>query len=137
MLCDKRMSVGLKGRVYRMVVRPTVIYGSKCWPIKKTQVQRLMVAEIKIIRWMYGYTRMDRIRNGVIRDLVKVTPIEDKMREIRLRWFGHVKSRSMDAVLRICERTNIPEDKRGRGRPKKSLNEVTREDLTVVGLTET
>lgn len=31
---------------------------------------------------------------------------------------------------------NIPTGKRGRGRPKKSLDEVIREDLEVVGLTE-
>ena len=31
---------------------------------------------------------------------------------------------------------NIPEGKRGRGRPKKSLDEVIREDLKVVGVTE-
>jgi len=31
---------------------------------------------------------------------------------------------------------NIPEGKRGRDRPKKSLDEVIREDLRVVGLTE-
>ena len=31
---------------------------------------------------------------------------------------------------------NIPEGKRGRGRPKKSLDEVISEDLKVVGLTE-
>ena len=35
MLCDKRMPVGLKGEVYHMVVRPTVLYESECWPIKK------------------------------------------------------------------------------------------------------
>ena len=63
---------------------------------------------------MYGYTRMDRIRNELIRDLVKVAPIEDKMRETKLRWFGHIK-RSVDAAVRRCERINIPEGKRGRG----------------------
>ena len=31
---------------------------------------------------------------------------------------------------------NIPEGKRGRGRPKKSLDEVIKEDLKVTGLTE-
>jgi len=71
-----------------------MLYGLECWPTKKTQVQRLMVAEIRMIRWMCGYTRTDRISNGVIRDLVKVAPIEDKPREVRLRWFGHVKRRS-------------------------------------------
>ena len=44
-----------------------------------------MIAEMRMIRWMCGYTRIDRISNGVIRDLVKVVHIEDKLREIRLR----------------------------------------------------
>ena len=60
-LCDKRMPVRLKGKVYRTVVRPVILYDSECWPIKKTQVQRLMVVEIRMIRWMCDYTRMDRI----------------------------------------------------------------------------
>jgi len=81
------MPVELKGKVYRVVVRPAILYGAGCWPIKKAQVQRLMVAKMRMIKWMCGYTRMDRIRNGAVRDLVKVAPIEDKMRETSLRWF--------------------------------------------------
>ena len=88
-----------------------------------------------MIRWICGYTRMEKISNGVIRDLVKVAPIEDKMREIRLRWFDHAK-RSVDAPVRRCERISISEGKRGRGQTKKSLDNVIREDLKVVGLTE-
>ena len=64
-----------------------------------------------------------------------MAPIEDKMRETTFRWLGHVK-RSVDAPMRRCEMINVPEGKRGRGRPKKSLDEVIREDLKVVGLTE-
>ena len=44
--------------------------------------------------------------------------------------------RSVDAPVRRCERINLPEGKRGRGRPKKSLDEVIREVLKVEGLTE-
>jgi len=43
---------------------------------------------------------------------------------------------SVDAPVRRCKRINIPEGKRGRGRPKKSLDEVIGEDLKVVRLTE-
>ena len=60
--------------------------------------------------------------------------IEDKMREARLKWFGYVKRRRVEALVRRCERVNIPEGKRGRGRPKKSLKEVIRKGLKVVGL---
>ena len=39
----------------------------------------LMVVEMKIIRWMCGFARFDRIRNKVVREKVIVAPIEDKM----------------------------------------------------------
>ena len=81
MLCDKRVPRGLKDKVYRMVVRPAVLYGSECWPLKKTQVQRLTVAKMRMLRWMCGYSRIDRIRNGVVKNSVEVAPIEDKLRE--------------------------------------------------------
>jgi len=95
-----------------------------------------MVAEMRMVRWMCGFMRIDRVRNGVIRDLAKVAPIEEKMRKSRLRCFGHVKRRSVVAPVRRCESIDLPDGKRGRGRPKKSLDEVIREDLKVVDLTE-
>jgi len=84
---------------------------------------------------MCGFTRLDGIRNEVIRSLAEIAPIEEKMRESRLRWFDHVKRRSVAAPVRRCEMI-VPGGKRWRGRPKKSLEEVVREDLRVVGLTE-
>ena len=79
-----------------------------------------MVAEMRMIRWMCGYTRLDRIRNGVIRERVGVAPLVDKLRETRLRWFGHVKRRSVDAPVRRCEAIDLSYYRRGRGRPKMS-----------------
>ena len=85
---------------------------------------------------MCGYMRMDRIRNDVIRDIVKMAPIEDKMRETRIRRFAHEKRRSVDAPVKRCEMINIPEGKRGRRRPLKCLNEVIRQVLKLLELTE-
>ena len=48
------------------------------------------------------------------------------MRDTKLKMFGHVKRRSLDAPVRRCERINILEDTRLRGRLKKSLNKVIR-----------
>ena len=56
---------------------------------------------------MCGYTRLDRIRYVVIREKAVVTPLEEKMRETRLRWFDHVKRRSVNAPVRRCEVINI------------------------------
>ncbi|XP_070029668.1 uncharacterized protein [Nicotiana sylvestris] len=80
-LRDKKVPPKLKGKFYRVVVRPTMLYGAKCWPVKIAHVQKMKVAEMRMLRWMCGHTRLDKIRNEVIRDKVDVAPIQDKMRE--------------------------------------------------------
>ncbi|PHT51239.1 Peroxidase 9 [Capsicum baccatum] len=96
----------------------------------------MKVAEMRMLRWMCGLTRGDRVRNDTIREKVGVTPVECKMREVRLRWFGHVKRRGMDAPVRRCERLALDGFRRGRGRPKKYWGEVIRRDMEQLQLTE-
>jgi len=45
----------------------------------------MRVAEMRMISWMRGHTRLDKIRNKVIRGKIGVAFIEDKIREVRLR----------------------------------------------------
>ncbi|VFQ68547.1 unnamed protein product [Cuscuta campestris] len=92
-LCDPKISPRMKGKFYRSVVRPAMLYGAKCWAVKKTHVHRLHAAEMRMLRWMCGKTRLDRISNEVIRRQVGMAPVEDKLRKARLRWFGHVQMR--------------------------------------------
>ena len=106
------------------------------WPIKKTHVQRLMVAEMRKIRWMCGYTRLDKIRNVEIKERVGVAYLEDKMRETRLRWFKHVKRSVVSASVRRCEAFDLLQYRRGRGRPKTSWNAVFRSDMKCLGVTK-
>ncbi|KAF3619425.1 hypothetical protein FXO38_32945 [Capsicum annuum] len=96
----------------------------------------MKVAEMQMLRWMCGLTRGDRVRNETIRVKVGVTSVECKMREARLRWFGHVKRRGMDAPVRRCERLALDGFRRGRGRPKKYWGEVIRRDMEQLQLTE-
>ncbi|WMV29994.1 hypothetical protein MTR67_023379 [Solanum verrucosum] len=118
-LCDKKIPPRLKGKFYRVVVRPALLYGAECWPIKNSHVQKIHVAEMRMLRWMCGHTRSDKIRNEVIREKVGVASVVDKLREARLRWFGHVKRRCADAPVRRCEGLVVEGTRRGRGRPKK------------------
>jgi len=135
-LCDKKILPKLKGKFYRVVVRPALLYGAECWPAKNSHVQKLHVAEMRMLRWMCGHTRSDKIRNEVIREKVGVASVVDKLREARLRWFGHVKRRSADAPVRRCEGLVVEGTRRGRGRPKKYWGEVIRQDLAQLHITE-
>ena len=44
-------------------------------------------------------TRRDKMRNVDIRTKICVAPIEEKMRENRLRWFDHARLRPTDAPV--------------------------------------
>ncbi|VDP03235.1 unnamed protein product [Heligmosomoides polygyrus] len=57
--------------------------------------------ETKMLRWTAEVTRMDSIRNGVIRQKFDVAPVFDKMREARLRWCSHVLCGEDDSVSKI------------------------------------
>ena len=72
----------------------------------------------------------------VISERVGIAPLEDKMRETRLRWFGHVKRTSVDAPVSKCKTIDLRHYRRGRGRPKMSQNEVIRGDLDFLELKE-
>ncbi|XP_070036951.1 uncharacterized protein [Nicotiana tomentosiformis] len=91
---------------------------------------------MRMLRWMCGCIRRDKIRNEAIRNRLGVASMEDKMRESRLRWFRHVKRRSIDAPVRRCESLDMESLRRGRGRPKKYWGEVIRQDMALLQLTE-
>jgi hypothetical protein len=128
-LCDKNMPLKLKGKFYRTVVRPAMLYGSECWAPTGQHIHKMSVAEMRMLRWMCGHTRLDKIKNEHIRQKVRVAEIGDKVREGRLRWYDHVLRRSPQAAVRQCENLSVEGTKRGRGRPKIIWKEVVARDL--------
>ena len=67
--------------------------GAETVAVKKAQEKKLDVAEIGMLRWMSGVTKLDRIRNERIRGTTKMGEISKKARESRLKWYGHVLRR--------------------------------------------
>ncbi|KAK2897556.1 hypothetical protein Q8A73_013936 [Channa argus] len=134
-LCDKRVSARMKGKVFKTVVRPAMLFGLETVALKKRQEAELEVAELKMLRFSLGVTRMDRIRNEYIRGTAHVRCFGDKVREARLRWFGHVQRRNCEYIGRRMLRLELP-GRRSRGRPKRRFMDVVREDMKLVGVSE-
>ncbi|KAL6560073.1 hypothetical protein OROHE_006311 [Orobanche hederae] len=135
-LCDPGMPHRLKGKFYRMAIRPALLYGTECWAVKQCHVQKMNVAEMRMLRWMCGHTKKDRLRNEVIRKKVRVASIEEKMMENRLRWFGHVRRRPVDAPVRRLESWWTSNIVKGRGRPKKTCIKLIENDMRFLGIGE-
>ena len=93
------------------------------------------VAEMMMLRWMSGVTKMDRIRNERIRGTTKVGEISEKVQESRLKWYGHVSRRQDEYVGKRVMGMEMP-GKRRRGRPKWRWLDSIRNDLSERGLSE-
>ena len=112
-----------------------MMYGSETWAMKKIQEKKVDVAEMRMLRWMCGVTRKDKIRNELIRGTVKVAEISSKMQERRLNWYGHVMRRDENYVGRKAMTMEV-EGRRRRGRPKLRWKDKLREDMSEKGLVE-
>ena len=49
-LCDKKISARLKGKVYKTAVRPAMLYGSETWPMKRVHEKKVDVTEMRMLR---------------------------------------------------------------------------------------
>ncbi|XP_069988606.1 uncharacterized protein [Penaeus vannamei] len=116
--CDK-ISARLKGKAYKIAVRPAILYGSKTWPIKRMHEKKVNAAEMRMLRWMCGVTRKDKVRDDYIRGTVKVTEVCVKIQERRINWYGHVIRSEEDYIGNRVMEMHV-DGRRRRGRPKLS-----------------
>ncbi|KAK3505645.1 hypothetical protein QTP70_004655, partial [Hemibagrus guttatus] len=134
-LCERKISARIKGKVYRTVVRPAMLYGLETVSLRKRQESELEVAELKMLRFSLGVTRLDRIRNEYIRGTAHVGRLGDKVREDRLRWFGHVQRRESEYIGRRMLDMELP-GRRQRGRPKRRLSDCSITETGYIDLAE-
>lgn len=50
--------------LYQMVTVRPQLYVSECWTVRKIHFQKLQTAEMRFLRSVNGYTRLDEIRNA-------------------------------------------------------------------------
>ena len=93
------------------------------------------MAELKMLRFSLGVTRMDKIRNEYIRGTAQVGRFGEKTREAGLRRYGHVRRKDDGYIGRRRLRMELP-GKRKWGRPKRRFMDVVKEDMAEVEVTE-
>ena len=109
------------------------MYGAETWTTREKELRLLGKTEMKMSRWIMGITLRDHKRNVDIRKKLGVIDIREKVKETRLRWFGHVK-RSNSYIRTVYEKP--VEGKRSRGRQKMRWRDCVKKDLQEKGLKE-
>lgn len=131
-LTSKVPSLRVKGQVYAACVRQAMIYGCDTWPLLASHERLLESAEMRMIRWMRGVRRADRLANEVLRREMDLENIVSVIRRQRLRWFGHIqRKRDTEWPKKVMELQ--VEGTRVAGRQKKTWRNVVDEDLRRVG----
>ena len=133
-ISDRRVPARVKGKVYKVAVRPAMLYGLETVALTKRQDAEMEVAELKMLRFSL-VTRMDKIRNEYIRGTAQVGQFGEKTREARLRWYGHVLRKDDGYIGRRVLRMKLPGKKKW-GRPKRRFMDVVKEDMAEVEVTE-
>jgi hypothetical protein len=69
-----------------------------------------------MLRWICDNTRRDRVQNDDIRERLGVAPVEEKLMQHRLRWFGHIQRSPTEAPVHSGVIRRSENEKRGRER---------------------
>ena len=92
-LCDRKLSARVKGKMYKNVVRPAMLYGMETVAVTERQKEKMEVAELKKVKCALGVTRKDKIKNEYVRGTAKISELSAKLWNARPRWYGHEKRR--------------------------------------------
>jgi len=110
-------------KFYKVVARPTLIYGRETWVTTKRDMTRLEAAEIRFLKSVKGYTRLDKIRSEVIRKELESSGIQDVKSRFKQKWINYLEG--MDNTKLPKHALNYkPIGRRDRGRPRKRWQRV-------------
>lgn len=130
---SKKLSLRLKAKLYKVMVRPVLLYGCESWTPTVVLENRLQVCENRMLRWIVGpvFDRMLGIWRGrpneELRRLCQINPAACEIRSRRLRWAGHAaRSDARRAVRTVLDAKVV--GKRPRGRPRLRWVDLVKRD---------
>ena len=118
-LCDKKLPMTLRRRMYNQCVLPTMTYGAQTWTTTKQLENKLQVEQRAMKRKMLHIILRDKIKNTDIRRQTKVKDIIQKIKESKWKWAGHLMRREDNRWTKRATEWQPRTGKRKRGRPKR------------------
>jgi hypothetical protein len=63
----KKTRTDTQMKFYKVVARPTLLYGGETWVTTERDMTGLEAAEMRFLGSVKGYTRLDKIRSEIVR----------------------------------------------------------------------
>ena len=81
-------------------VRSVMLYGAQTWAMTEKMEDIMKSCDRRMLRYKAGVRWQDKISSEVVEKRCGSKEIQDKMRQRRLQWFGHVKREKERGVLK-------------------------------------
>ncbi|KAL5730332.1 HECT-type E3 ubiquitin transferase [Ranunculus cassubicifolius] len=52
-LCDRCITIKFQGKFCKTAIKSTLLYGAECWAPKKQNVQKMVVTEMQMLKWIW------------------------------------------------------------------------------------
>jgi len=105
-------------KLYKVAARPTLLYGSETWVTTTRDMTGLEAAEMRFLRSVKGYTRLDKIRSEVTRKELEISGIQDVRSKHKQNWINHLERMDNTRLPKQALKYK-PRGRRDRGRPRK------------------
>jgi hypothetical protein len=137
LLSSRSLSREIKRRLYTSLIRPVILYGSETWALRKSDENKFLILERRILRKIFGPIKNNitgewrRRKNIELQEIFNENNIAETIKKKRLRWAGHA-IRSQNSLLRMVLEQN-PVGKRPLGRPKLRWEDLVKRDIEDLG----
>ena len=131
LLTNRYINIMTRGKIFNVCVRSVLLYGSECWAMRKEDKARLERNDQAMLRWICGVKISDRVSVDSLYQRLGIAPLTTLLRSRRLRWFGHVSCSG--GWINECHNLDA-RGKCGKGRPRKSWDDVIMDDLNSCNL---
>ncbi len=103
LLVNHNIRLRSRGRVYEACVRSALLYGAETWALMKRLMEVLHSCDRRTLRYMAGVRWQDGRSSGEVAEMCGVEDLSAKLRQRRLRWFGHVERAGGGALNEVRE----------------------------------
>jgi len=113
---SRLLSKNTKLRLYKVLIRPVVLYACGAWASTKSDEKRLLIFERKILRRIYGPKRneeeniYERRTNAELKEIFNEPNIVGILRSRRISWAGHVWRAEGQTVHEITVESQTKKD---------------------------
>ena len=91
-LSNRGLGIKHKECLYEGEIVPTALYRAVAWGMRRSEIRKVNVLEMKCLRSLVGVSRIDRVRNEEVRREAEIERELASRTDSRvLRWYGLVK----------------------------------------------